>query len=182
MSAPKTPVFLTLLLLMSSAPSFGASLELASRAEPGLFTGTGAGDSSSAAISDDGRYVAFVSEAVNLVPGQVDHNLATDVFLRDRVAGTTVLVSHASGAPAATGDARSGHPGISANGRYVIFRSEASNLVPGQVDTTSWTSDDLFLYDRETGTTRLITHKSSSSTTSVGSNTERALTTARRSW
>src|SRR5204863_379278 len=51
------------------------------------------------ALSDDGRYVVFMSNAADLVPGQVDINGAFDVFLRDRFARTTTLVSHAATSP-----------------------------------------------------------------------------------
>lgn len=67
------------------------------------------------AISTDARFVAFVSEATNVVPG--DTNGVADIFLRDRRAGTTVRVSGTNA------DAPSDAPSISANGRYVTFTS-----------------------------------------------------------
>lgn len=98
------------------------------------------GNSVGPSISRDGRYVAFGSAASNLVVG--DTNLATDVFVRDRVAGTTSRVSvDATGGQANGG---SWHPSISADGRYVTFPSTASNLVPG--DTNG--APDVFRYDR----------------------------------
>ncbi len=78
-------------------------------------------------ISADGRYVAFQSDASNLVAG--DTNGKVDAFLRDRLAGSTTLVSVA--ATAVAGDGRSDLPAISADGSCVEFRSEATNLVPG---------------------------------------------------
>lgn len=86
------------------------------------------GDSgtSGAAISPDGRYVAFTSRATNLAGKTAGR---VQVYLRDRVSGTTVRVSqNASGAP---GDGDSTQPAVSENGRYVAFTSEAGNLVPG---------------------------------------------------
>lgn len=96
-------------------------------------------------ISADGRYVAFESEAADLVPG--DTNGTWDVFLRDVVAGTTTRVSVS--AAGAQGDAGSGDATVSADGRRVAFRSLASTLVPG--DTNG--SHDLFVRDLAAGTT-----------------------------
>jgi Tol biopolymer transport system component len=76
-------------------------------------------------ISADGRFVAFASDATNLVTG--DANGARDVFVRDLVSGTTVLASNGTSGP---GDAPSGEPRLSADGRRVTFSSEATNLVP----------------------------------------------------
>jgi Tol biopolymer transport system component len=82
-------------------------------------------------ISDDGRYVVFQSNASDLVPN--DTNAQPDVFVRDLVANTTTLVS-INGAGTASGDARSDHPVISADGRYVAFDSDARDLVRGLTD------------------------------------------------
>jgi hypothetical protein len=98
-----------------------------------------------ASISDNGRYVAFVSEASNLVEG--DTNGDSDVFVRDTVSGITTRVSvNTQGAEA---DRDSSSPTISADGRYVAYASDATNLVQGDSDT----STDVFLHDRQTGTT-----------------------------
>ncbi len=99
-------------------------------------------------ISSDGRYIAFMSRASNLVLG--DTNAADDVFVHDRVTGATDRVSVSGGG--AQGDLRSDMPSISANGRLVAFRSVATNLVPG--DTNA--SDDVFVHDRATGATERI--------------------------
>ena len=85
---------------------------------------------SSPAISADGRFVAFDSEATNLVPG--DTNDASDVFVRDRQTGTTRRVSVSSGG--AQGNGASFDPAISADGRFVAFNSDATNLVPGDTN------------------------------------------------
>jgi len=99
-------------------------------------------------ISADGRYVAFVSEADNLVGG--DSNAKSDTFLRDVVLGVTIRVSVDSSG--AEGNAASGYPSVSPDGRYVAFFSSASNLVSG--DTNA--QDDAFIYERSTGSvTRL---------------------------
>ncbi len=105
-------------------------------------------DSNHASISTGGRYVAFASLAPNLVPG--DTNQAMDVFVRDLLAGVTERISVSS--TGAQGNTLSTHPSISADGRYVSFRSFANNLDPG--DTNGW--DDIFVRDRQLGQTTLV--------------------------
>lgn len=104
-------------------------------------------------ISADGRYVAFVSNATNLIPNDV--NTWRDVFVRDRVAGTTERINNV--APAFAGLpfpnnqilAPTDSPTISGNGRYVVYYSSTGRLVSG--DTNSrW---DVFVTDRDTDTT-----------------------------
>ncbi len=99
-------------------------------------------------ISADGRYVAFQSSANNLVPDDI--NDSGDIFVRDRQTGITEIVSIASDGTQANG--YSDEPSISADGRYVAFTSRASNLVPG--DTNEYT--DIFVRDRQTGTTERV--------------------------
>ncbi len=108
----------------------------------------GNGVSRHPAISADGRYVAFESEAPNLVAD--DTNDAQDVFLHDRETGITERVSIAS--DGSQGDESSYGPGISADGRFVAFGSAASNLVPGDAGGI----EDVFVHDRATGTTELV--------------------------
>lgn len=120
-------------------------------------TETGAGLSFGKAISADGRYVAFSSNAPNLVSGQVDPVLSLDVFLFDRLAGTTALVSHKSGLPTTTGNGNSGRPSLSADGRYLAFDSEAGDLAAGTTETPSL-SLDTFVYDRVSDTATLVSH------------------------
>lgn len=106
----------------------------------------GDGDSQSPAISSNGRYVAFISFSTNLVPND-SNEFSYDVFVHDRVAGTTQRVSvNSSGSE---GNASSSEPSISADGRYVAFQSNAGNLVAD--DTNGAT--DIFLHDRTTGIT-----------------------------
>jgi Tol biopolymer transport system component len=99
-------------------------------------------------LTPDGRYVAFESRATSLVPG--DTNAARDIFLRDRLNGTTERVSVATGG--AQGNADSLLPSISSDGRYVAFASEAANLVQGDTNGTS----DIFVRDRVTGSTERV--------------------------
>jgi Tol biopolymer transport system component len=100
-------------------------------------------------LSADGRCVVFESPASNLVPG--DTGGFVDVFVRDRLAGTTERVSVATGGAQASG--ASWNPALSTDGRFVVFVSNAPNLVPN--DTNG--HDDVFLHDRVTGTTERVT-------------------------
>src|SRR5262245_58812866 len=93
-------------------------------------------------ISADGRYLAFESMASNLVPG--DTNGYWDVFVRDMQTGAITVVS--TGAGGNQGNNGSISPSISADGRYVAFRSYANNLVPGDTGTP-----DVFVRDLQTG-------------------------------
>jgi Tol biopolymer transport system component len=108
----------------------------------------GNGSSDSAAMSANGRYVVFASNASNLVAGDTNH--ATDVFLHDRASGVTTRVSISSGGRQANGP--SAMPAISADGRYVAFQSFASTLVRG--DTNGLT--DVFVRDLATGRTTRV--------------------------
>jgi Tol biopolymer transport system component len=101
-------------------------------------------------ISADGRFVAFESDAPDLVPG--DTNGVSDVFVKDLQTGQVERVSvDSTGAQAVPGSGAAGshRPAISADGRYVAFDSTATNLVPG--DTNGFA--DVFVHDRQTGQT-----------------------------
>jgi len=108
----------------------------------------GSGFSGRPSISANGRFVAFDSYASNLVPG--DGNEEPDVFVHDRKKGRTTRVSVDSAG--FEGNGGSLHPSISSNGRYVAFRSYASNLVPG--DGNGMT--DVFVHDRKKGLTTRV--------------------------
>ncbi|HEY1331134.1 MAG TPA: hypothetical protein VGH10_06630 [Actinomycetota bacterium] len=109
------------------------------------------------AISPDGNWVAFGSFATNLVPG--DTNGQFDVFLHDRTTGQTQLVSVAS--DGTQGDATSFGPAVSGDGQFVVFWSDATNLVPGDTNDRR----DVFVRDVAAGTTERV---------SVNSNGEQA--------
>jgi hypothetical protein len=113
-----------------------------------------------ASISSDGRYVAFMSAATNLVAGDV--NGMEDVFMKDTLTGVTTLIS--SDSSGVQGNNNSTASSITADGRYVVFHSKASNLVTG--DTNSF--QDIFIKDTQTDVTILI---SSDSTGLQGNNT-----------
>lgn len=118
----------------------------------------GNGDSRNPAISADGRYVAFESDASNLVPG--DTNGAKDIFVHDRLTGVTRRVSVNSSGGQAAGDINflysgSRSPSINADGRYVAFESTARNLVPGDTNGVQ----DVFLHDLKTGVTSMVSKR-----------------------
>ncbi|MEX1253810.1 MAG: hypothetical protein WEE64_05655 [Dehalococcoidia bacterium] len=104
------------------------------------------------AISGDGRYVAFASFASNIVAN--DLNDESDIFVYDRTAGAVERVSVASNAT--EGNNESVTPSISADGRYVTFTSLATNLVVSDANNDR----DVFLRDRTSGTTELISQAS----------------------
>jgi Tol biopolymer transport system component len=106
----------------------------------------------SPSISGDGRYVAFPSDATNLVAG--DTNGVSDIFVRDRNTGTTYLVSRSSAG--VQGSADSYYPSLSADGRYVTFDTYASNLVSGDTNAKR----DVFVRDRSAGTTYRMSRSS----------------------
>ena len=102
----------------------------------------------SPSISANGRFVAFHSNANNLV--QNDTNGTLDIFVHDRLSSETTRISLTSAGTQANGD--SYEASISADGRFVAFDSSASNLVSG--DTNE--DDDIFLHDRQTGETNRV--------------------------
>jgi Tol biopolymer transport system component len=128
-----------------------ASVTSRERQATGSPTHTG---SNAPLISGDGRYVAFHSDASNLVPG--DTNRIFDIFVRDRLVGETRRVSVSSTGAQANAETLGGGS-ISADGRYVVFGSRASNLVADDTNDT----EDAFVRDRVAGTTILASRSSS---------------------
>jgi hypothetical protein len=124
------------------------------------------GDSRDPSFSSDGRYVAFASFASNLVGG--DNNGTADIFLYDRQTGTTTMESVSSGG--VQGNSTSAYPTISADGRYVSFLSYASNLVANDTNGIF----DMFVHDRQTGQTRLISVASDGTQTNDGGTGDRS--------
>jgi len=119
----------------------------------------GNGSSGQPALSADGRFVAFSSAASSLVPG--DTNGAEDIFVHDRdadedgifdepgqIATSRVSVSSAGG----QANGWNLYPDLSADGRYVVFQSDATNLVPGDTNLVY----DIFVHDRVTSRTRRV--------------------------
>jgi putative cell wall-binding protein/Tol biopolymer transport system component len=110
----------------------------------------GNGHSYDPAVSADGRYVAFESNASDLVA--TDGNSDRDIFVRDMQTGTTTLVS-VNDAGTDSGNSDSYDAAISADGRYVAFESDASDLVPSDPNGST---TDIFIRDMQTGTTTLV--------------------------
>jgi Ca2+-binding RTX toxin-like protein len=121
-------------------------------------------DSYNPSISADGRFVAFISSASNIVPG--DTNSRSDIFVRDRLTNTTTRVSvDSAGNQGNNGSNLFNTPSISADGRFVAFDSFASNLVPG--DTNGNT--DIFVRDTLTNTTTRVSLDSAGNQANSGS-------------
>lgn len=108
-------------------------------------------------ISSSGRFVAFMSDATNLVNG--DTNGTSDIFVHDRKTKKTTRASTRSNG--AQADDASSISGISANGRFVAFESAATNLVPA--DSNGFA--DVFVKDRKTDRTRRVSLKSNGTQT-----------------
>ena len=112
-------------------------------------------------ISANGRFVAFESHALNLVPGY--NTTGTDVFVRDRQAGVTERISGNGGLE---GNRESRNPSMSADGRFVAFQSAATNFLPGD---TNDSIVDIFVRDRLAGTTEKVSLNSNEATANRGS-------------
>ena len=132
-------------------------------ADPDLFVpgGEGDGPSRDAAVSADGRFVAFASEATNLVSD--DSNALLDVFVRDHQTGDTARVS--LGPDGQEGNGYAEAPALSADGRFVAFHSAADNLVPFDNNMDL----DIFVHDRQTGTTERVSVTSDGAQAAGGS-------------
>jgi len=104
---------------------------------------------STVSLSKDGRYVAFSSDASNLVSG--DTNGKSDIFVRDRIAGTTVRVDLTSTGAQQTSDYIKSSK-ISANGRFVVFSTADPNMVPGDTNGVR----DTFVRDLQLNTTTIV--------------------------
>ena len=139
-----------LLAMATLVPAAGAAQLLSAR-NPAVPLPAGGDDNSSApSVSPDGRFVVFTSAANDLVPGGNSVSVL-NVYLRDRTGNTTALVSgNLSGTGGGNGDSVSGQ--ASTNGQFVVFQSDAGNLVPN--DTNGVT--DIFVRDLVAGTTTLV--------------------------
>ena len=112
----------------------------------------GNNSSSSPVISQDGRYIAFVSSATDLQVAIPDTNNAPDIFLRDMETGTTTLITRAITGTTAGGV--SANPSISRDGRFVAFQSTAANLLAPGIDTNN--ASDVFVWDRQNGSITVL--------------------------
>ncbi|HNC46957.1 MAG TPA: hypothetical protein PLU80_22485, partial [Acidobacteriota bacterium] len=114
-------------------------------------------------MSSDGQWIVFHSLATNLVPGLLDTNDSSDVFVYDRVTGTTQLVSRSAGTSTTTGNNSSLNPVISSDGQFIAFESDSTNLVIGQTDTNS--ASDTFVFHRTSGVMELVSRAAGTVTT-----------------
>ena len=112
-------------------------------------TGANYADPNPPAISGDGRYAVFTSNASSVIAG--DTNGTTDLFMKDSVTGATTRISTDSGGAQANGPSLAGYA-VSGDARYVAFTADATNLAPGDTHATS----NVFVKDRATGETRLV--------------------------
>ncbi len=143
--------------LFTAISAYAGGLQLVSAPVPGSASPAGGnGNSDLPILGADGRYVLFASSAINLVTNPYARPVSglaprsSQVFVRDRVAGTTTLVSmNLSGLP---GNGESFPDGISANGQYVLFESASSDLVSSDNNGQM----DVFLRDLVNQTTTLI--------------------------
>ena len=145
------------------AASFLVLITGVALADDDLFVpgGEGDGPSRDAAVSADGRFVTFASEATNLVSD--DNNELSDVFVHDRQTGDTARVS--LGADEQEANGYSEVPALSADGRFVAFHSAADNLVPADNNMDL----DVFVYDRQAGTTARVSVASDGAQAAGGS-------------
>lgn len=135
-------------MLIGTLHAFDNQIERVSISSAGAQGNNG---SNGPAISADGQFVVFSSDASNLVPG--DTNNVTDVFVHDRQTGTTERISVSSTGQQGNGYSYSHNHSISANGRYVVFQSSANTLVSGDTNGTTY---DVFVHDRQTGETTRV--------------------------
>jgi Tol biopolymer transport system component len=152
MSRLSTRLALAQFVLVGFLPANTASwspAELVSQPAPPVLSRTGQGDSRGPVVSADGRHVAFLSRAAGVVAGA--YNGEFQVYVRDREEQTTQLVSKGTDG-SSPGTRASTAPRISADGRWILFQSQAENLV---VEETGGV-ENLFLWDRTSGTTRLV--------------------------
>ena len=123
----------------------------------------GNGHSTPSEMSSDGRYVAFYSYATDLIAGGTDSNATRDAFLWDRDTGAVTLISRAAGTTKTAGDDESVPGAMSADGRYVALTSASTDLIAGLSDTNA--TDDVFLWDRQTGAMTLVSDAAGTPTT-----------------
>jgi Tol biopolymer transport system component len=121
------------------------------------------GTSSQPVLSHDGSAVAFVSQATNLVAGQVPSSFS-NVFLYDVGSGAVRLVSGVGGSATVGGGGNSDRPAIGLDGSYVAYRSDAPNLVPGQ----GGPAGNIFEFNASAGTQTLVSHQAGAPTTAAG--------------
>ncbi len=150
---PSKTFALVVLACALAVPAMAGAAAKTKRVSLSSAEAQGHAPSSDPVISAGGRFVVFRSGASNLVPN--DTNGVSDVFIRDRHTGITRRLSVATGGAQANG--HSSGAKISANGRFVVFHSDATNLVPNDTNNRQ----DIFVRDRKANTTKRISVSSS---------------------
>ena len=116
--------------------------------------GTATGLSNDPVISHDGSLIAFVSQATNLISGQSASSF-TNVFLyKNGGSGAVSLVSGVNGSPSVTGNGNFDSPAIDGDGSYVAYRSDATNLVQGQIR-----GSNIYEFNTQTNRQTLVSHQ-----------------------
>ena len=153
---------LIVILLMALLGTFVASRTVSANTNriERVSLGTGSVESDAASyylsLSDNAEIVTFESFNTNWGRDQSEENFV-DIFVRDRIADVTTRISVGQGGEIA--DQRSFDPVVTADGRYVIFNSYATNLVSGDTNRHPWVDDglDVFLYDRNASYLQRVT-------------------------
>lgn len=139
----------------------------------------GAYDSLTATISGDGQRIAFESYATDLLPGIVDANAASDVYLRDFVGGapTTILVSRTASDPNVAGNRPSVTPRMNRDGSRVVYASYAQDLDADTSDVNGVGGLDLVIFDIAASSNALLSVESDapSSGNNVSERTDQSL-------
>lgn len=161
----RSPRVLMVALLAASAAALSISPGAALAAvlvSAGAGGSSGNGASSEGAITPNGRYVAYVTSARNVVPNDLNGS-AADVILRDVRDGVTTLVS-VNRLGTGSGNGASRDPSVSENGRWVVFTSVADDLVANDANG----AEDVFVRDLTLGTTTLVSVKQDGSGSATG--------------
>lgn len=143
--------------------------------KPGVPATTLPSDAILGGVSADARWSVFGASPTGLIAG-VPLGTPAQVFLYDREARSARLLSHAAGAVSLPANGESTPLGLSADGRWVLFRSAATDLVANVVDTNN--GADVYLYDRDSGLARLLSHEAGASLRTANGATAEAVLSA----
>ncbi|MBU6399828.1 MAG: PD40 domain-containing protein, partial [Verrucomicrobia bacterium] len=169
---------MTIVLMLAGGRARAAGLpdvQAVSLAAPALpLSATASGFSASPVLSSNGQFVAFVSQANNLTPNDAAGNARgrwLNVFVRNLASNQTTLVSVTPDGTT-TGNDDSYSAGLSADGRFLVFESRASNLVTNDTNGVS----DIFVRDLEAGVTKLVSGNASGAGSGDGASSNPSIT------
>lgn len=133
-------------------------IRLVSHASSGTNVG-GTGDNSPAFISQNGRFITFISNSTNLIENFLDQNGAEgfDIFLYDIETQTISLVSHSIEGGTFSANGTSRDPDISSDGSFIVFKSAATNLISDFVNNNG-DDFDFYLFDVANQSIKLVSH------------------------